>query len=216
MKFYRIIDSFDKKIVGKFPQFETGYFPVHANDPRLMLNVFFTKVIENEVFAPVPKLVKRAKLTDFMPLTSTGNIISDRLRRLIEETEPIGLQYISQKIIVQNEEIGGYWLTNNYSFDYSSIDFEQTEISIMKNIWDVESTLKVKNSKELQELFDQTKLPQSIKIFRPYFMENYEKDFFALRYVYNGFSFFCSERFRQKLEDEKITGIRFMELDEVL
>lgn len=216
MKFFRIMDSFDKRIVGKFPQFETGYYPVHSNDPRLMLNIFFTKVNEKEVFSTVPKLVKGAKLTDFMHGTATGNIISERVRDLIEKTNPIGMQFISQPIIVNSIEIDGYWLTNNYEFNFDVINFNLTEISIMKTTWDVDFQVKVKNQTEFLSLVDEIKLPQSIKIFRPYFIENYDKDFFALRYVYNGFSFFCSERFRQKLEDEKITGIRFMELDEVL
>jgi hypothetical protein len=216
MKFFRIIDSFDQKIVGKFPQFKTGYYPVHSTDPRLMLNVFFTKVNESEVFSTVPKLVRGARLTDFMAGTATGNIISERLREIFEQTNPIGLQFIEQKIIIQNEEIGGYWLTNNYEFDYNVIDFAKTEISIMKSVWDEDYRIQIKNSEEFVQLVEQIKLPQNVKIFRPYFLENYEKDFFALRYVYNGFSFFCSQRFREKLEAEKITGIRFMELDEIL
>ena len=216
MKFYRLIETVDKKIIGKYPPFETGYFPVPANHPKFIQNIYYKKVEENEVFVPVPKLRKGSKMVDFMPGYSGREIMSEKLRGLIISAGPIGMQFIPQPIIVDNVEIKGYWLTNNYEFNFDVINFNLTEISIMKTTWDVDFQVKVKNQTEFLSLVDEIKLPQSIKIFRPYFIENYDKDFFALRYVYNGFSFFCSERFRQKLEEEKITGIRFLDLDEVL
>jgi hypothetical protein len=216
MKSYRLRHTTDKKVIGKFPQFETGYFPVHSSDRRLMLNIFFTEVNEQEVFAPVPKLVKGARLADFSQGTATGSIISDRLRSLIETTMPVGLQFIPQKIIVENDEQEGFWLTNNFQFDYDVIDFPQTDISIMRDTWEVGEVVRVNNKEQFLQLVESTKLPQSIRIFKPVFKVDYPKDFFALRYVYHGFSFFCSEHFREKLEAEKVSGIRFMELDEQL
>jgi len=216
MNFYRLEQSVVQKIVGKYPPFETGYFPVDANDPRLIINIYFEKVSENEVYVPIPKLRKGANLIDFMDGPGGHAIISDKLKQIILQTNPIGLQFLQQKIIKENIELEGYWLTNNYEFDYNVFDFDRTEISIMKSTWDVEYTIRIKNTEEFLLLKEEVTYPKRIKIFRPYFSENYTKDFFALRHVYSGFSFFCSERFRQKLEDQKITGIRFMELGEVL
>ena len=214
MIFFRILDSFNVKVVGKFPQFETGYLPVDISDPRLMNNIFYSKVKEDEVFTSVPKLVKNAKLTDFMSGTGRNLRVSDKLKSLIEQSQPIGMQFIPQKIIVENEEREGFWLTNNFDFDYEVIDFTYTEISIMKDTWEVGEVVKVNNKDQFLQLVESTKLPRSIKIFKPVFRPDYGKHFFALRYVYQGFSFFCSEHFREKLETEKITGIQFMELDE--
>jgi hypothetical protein len=214
MTFFRILDLFDINVVGKFPQFETGYLPVDISDPRLMNNIFYSKVKEDEVFTSVPKLVKNAKLTDFMYGNGRNMRVSDKLKMLIEQSQPIGIQFIPQKIIVKKEVVGGFWLTNSFEFDYDVIDFANTDISIMKDTWEVGEVVRVNNKDQFLELVESTKLPQSIRIFKPVFKADYPKDFFALRYVYSGFSFFCSEQFRKKLEAEKVTGIRFMELDE--
>jgi hypothetical protein len=203
-------------VVGKYPPFETGYFPVNFEDSRLILNIYYEKISGKEVFAPVPKLRKGSKLTDFMPGPGSREILSSRLKQIILGTKPLGMEFLPQRIIKDNIELSDFWLTNNFAFDFGVIDFAKTEISIMKSVWDEDYRIQTKNSEEFVQLVEQIKLPQNVKIFRPYFLENYEKDFFALRYVYNGFSFFCSQRFREKLEAEKITGIRFMELDEIL
>lgn len=216
MKFFRLMDSFDKKIVGKFPQFETGYFPVQSEDPKLILNIFYQEINEDEIFVPVPKLRKGAKLTDFMSGSTSRYIVSDKLKRIIQTTKPKGLQFIPQPILINDEEIGGHWLTNNYNFDHSMIDFKKTEISIMKSVWEVEYSIMVNNTPEFMKLLIDIEYPRRVKIFKPSFIDTDSNDFFALRYVYNGFSFFCSEPFRERLESENITGIRYMELDEVL
>lgn len=216
MKFFRLEQSVDQKIVGIYPAFETGYLPVNIEDPRLILNIFYEKVTGKEVYVPVPKLRKGAKCIDFFEGPATREIISDKLKEIILQTNPIGLEFLPQKIIKGSIEIDGYWLTNNYEFDFSAIDFTKTEISIMKGVWDVDYSIRANNLEGFLGLLEEINFSKRVKIFRPYFHENYPRDFFALRHVYSGFSFFCSERFREKLEAEKITGIRYMELDEVL
>lgn len=216
MKFFRVEQTVEKKIVGKYPAFETGYFPVKIDDPKLILNIHYEKITGREVYVPVPKLRKGAKLIDFFEGPTRHEIVSDKLKQLIMETKPFGMEFIPQNIIKDNQEIGGYWLTNNYDFDFQVLDFEKTEICIMKSVWDIDYTVKVKNKEEFLMLIENISFPKRIKIFTPFFIEDYFRDFFALRHVYSGFSFFCSERFRIRLESENITGIRYMELDEVL
>ena len=216
MKFWRIVRSVDQRETGNVYPYSKVDIPLNIDNNELILNHFFKKVNVETVVTPIPFLHPKAKLVDLMPGIATGEIISEKFKKLIEETCPIGIQFIVQKLMKAGGNTIYYWLTNHYEFDYSVIDFRFTEICIMKSTWEEDFKVKVKNEGEFVNLIEDTQLPKSVKIFRPYFLGDYKMDFFALRFIYNGFSFFCSDRFREKLEAEKITGIRYMELDEVL
>ena len=116
--------------------------------------------------------------------------------------------------IFKNDEPLAYYLLHFLKSNYDCIDFKKTEISLMKDVWTEMSIIKVTGVEEFLELINETKMPYSIRIKRPVFLDSCSNSIFCIKYVYSGFGSFVSKTLRERLEEEKCTGIRFMELDE--
>lgn len=107
-------------------------------------------------------------------------------------------------------------MNDKFKTNYELLDFEKSVVTVFKDMWVEDYDTKVANATEFLNLVANTHIPNYVKIKRPYFLESCNKHLLALRYVYNGYQIFVSEELKQKLDAEKITGVRYLGLDEVL
>lgn len=216
MKFYRIQNSTNLKEVGMVPQRGEMSDGLHMDDPRHLFNQPDIGALSEEVYVPSFRLRSKAKLTDVIsfPINSDW-IVSERFKSTFEAEEIDNVQFIPIYIF-KKDEAHQYFLLRALKVCMECIDFSNTTISIMKTTWEEEKRIQVKDLNEFQILVESTRLPQSIKISAFKISEKCNYDFIRLDYTYGVPTFFISERLKEILLQNKITGIRYMELGEVL
>lgn len=215
-KFYRIEDSTDLREVGTFPQRGEMKIGLHIADPKHLFNQTDLVKLPADVYIPTFRLRNKAKLTDVLSSPINNDwIVSEKLKVLFERENIEGVQFVPIEIF-KNEELKNYFLLRPLRSSIEQIDFSKTEISIMKTTWEEEKKVSVRNVQEFLALIEETKYPLSVKIKRPYIVQESNLKFFGIKYVYGVFPFFISKQFKDILFENKISGIRYMELDEIL
>jgi hypothetical protein len=216
MHYYRIIESTDLKFVGTFPQRGEMSNGLNINDTKHLFNQSEFMWIDSNVYIPAFKLRSKAKLTDMISLAINFNLIVSEKIRLILESEGIqDAQFVPIHIFYRDNPVT-YYLLHFLKSNYDCINFKETEVSIMKDIWTEDKKIKVNSVERFLELIAETKMPFSIRIKKPVFLESCSSSILSIKYVYSGFGCFVSKSLRERFEKEKCTGIRFMELDEQL
>jgi hypothetical protein len=223
MKFFRITESTDLKVVGKFPQRMGDYYSgVTSNEIEgkvLYEEVQMFTEISEKVFVPKLELKHGSKLTDVISFSINFDFfISEKLKSIFEKYNQNNFQYIPT-VLKKKEKVFKYFFMRGMgSYNINNcchIDFSRTEILMFKSTWDVDYSFKVKSEIEFFEIIEKTKLPYHVAIKWPKLKDNIPEHLFALEHVYHGYQVFISEELKLILEKEKITGIRYLELDEV-
>ncbi len=214
MKYYRLSESIEQKEIGVFPQRGEMAIGMNINDPKHLFNQQFFTPIDQTVFVPSFSLRGKAKLTDMISLSINSDlIISSRLKEIIKGLETSDFQFVPITLISKNCEVQ-YYLLRPTKSNFNCFDFNKTQVSIMETIWEEKEKIKVENKFELLKLIENTKLPLNIKIKRPYFLDECQLHIFSCSHVYHGYSVFVSEDLKNEFIKNRITGIRFRELDE--
>ncbi|WP_416439127.1 imm11 family protein [Phnomibacter sp. MR] len=216
MKFYRIDNSTNLKEVGAVPQRGEMSDGLHKDDPRHFCNQPDIGALSEEVYIPSFRLRNKAKLTDVIsfPINSDW-IVSEKFKNIFEAEKIEYVQFVPIYLF-KKDEANKYYLLRTLKLFMECIDFSKTTISIMKTTWEEEKRLLVKDLNEFNFLIESTHLPYSIKISEFRISEKCMYDFIRLDYTYGEPTLFISERFKDTLLQNKITGIRYMEIDEVL
>jgi hypothetical protein len=216
MLFYRLQISTDLNEVGVFPQIGEMKVGLHKDDPKHLFNQADLSKLSAEIYIPSFKLQNKAKLTDVLSFPINNDwVVSEKLKSVFESENIADVQFIPIEIF-KKEELKNYFLLRPLKSSIEQIDFSKTEISIMKTTWDEEQIVKVRDVQGFLALVEETKYPMSIKIKRPYILQDCNLKFFCIKYVYGIFPYFISKEFRDILVNHNITGIRYMELDEIL
>ena len=216
MHYYRIIESTDLKIVGAFPQLGEMNIGLNINDTKHLFNQPEFMRIDSNVYIPAFKLRSKAKLTDMISLAINFDFIVSEKIRLILESEGIqDFQFVPIHMFYKDKPVT-YYLLHFLGSKYDCINFNETEVSLMKDIWTEVKKIKVTSVEKFLELITETKMPFSIRIKKPVFLESCSSSILCIKYVYSGFGCFVSKSLRERFEKEKCSGIRFMELDEQL
>ncbi len=224
MDYYRLYESTNLKEIGCYPQkegdFNIEYPVIMADDPRHLYGQKMFTYAHKDIYIPKHYLKKRAKVTDMLSLgIHQSEIISERFKCIIEQYTLDDFQLLPIAF-ERGEEIYQYYLLrgiyDKFKYNYELIDFEKSIVTVFKSTWEEDYAAKVNNANEFLQLINATHLPYHVKIKRPYFLNSCNKHLLALRYVYNGYQIFVSEVLKQKLEAEKITGVKYLGLDEVL
>lgn len=214
MNFFRLAESVELKEIGNYPQMGEMIGDLHVQDPRHLLKQIAFEGLKNDVFIPSFKLRKNAKLTDILSSRINADfIVSKKMISIINSLETNDFQFAPITIIYKETPVQ-YFLLRPLREAFECLDYQQTEIAIMETTWDEKERVKVNNVYELQSLIKETQLPESIKIKELFFLEDCKLNFLALSHVYGGSGIYVSESLKEKMIKEKITGIRFMELNE--
>jgi hypothetical protein len=212
----RIGQSVDLNQIGKFPQLGEMLVGLHMDDPRHLFNNRGMIPIPADTYIPSFKLRKGTKLTDVLSTPINNDwVVSEKLKDVFEKEKITDVQFVPINIYKSPTQYATYYLLRCLRSRLEFINYKKTEISIMETTWDELKRVKVSDVDEFLKLVEQTKLPFSIKIQRPFLHEDCSCDFFVLTYVYSRFELFVSESFKEVLNKKGCTGIRFMDLDEV-
>lgn len=216
MHYYRIVESTDLKIIGVFPQRGEMSSGLHIDDANHLFNQPEFKRIDSNVHIPAFKLRTKAKNTDMISLSINFDfIISEKFHSILNSEVQNDVQFVPMQIFYQSKPLP-YYLLHFLDSKYDCIDFEKTDINIMKDIWTEDKKIRVADVGMFLELTAETKMPYSVRIKNPVFLDSCSSSIVCIKYVYSGFGCFVSKSLREKLEEEKCTGIRFMELNEQL
>lgn len=214
MIFYRIEISTNLNEVGVFPQIGEMKVGLHKDDPNHLFNQADLSKLSSEVYIPSFKLRNKAKLTDVLSFPINNDwVVSEKLKSIFERENIIDVQFMPIEIF-KNEDLKNYFLLRPLRSSIEQIDFSKTEISIMKTTWDEEQKVSVRDVQAFFDLIEKTKYPMSIKIKRPYIIQECNLKFFSIKYIYGVFPYFISKEFSDILLKNNISGIRLMELDE--
>lgn len=212
--YYKLNESLNLKVIGRYPQAEEALFNVDVSDPRLSRNIAFKKVENVEsIITVTPVLHKKAKLTDFMQGSVTGSgvqlMLSNKLKKILCKEAHQGLQFFPMSIINKGEEIRDYWLASPFQFDYDCIDTTKS-IFTLYDVFDYtfKENLVVSDNKELVKMFAEFKPPKML-IIDKLFMKDCSKKILLVKGVRGGVGYYVSEKLKQEIEEAGCTGIVF-------
>lgn len=221
MKFFALENSLDEKIMGKIPQIKE--FIHHCNidkEPNHIDKYIFEKIEIQPILSNIV-LYANAKQTDFINTYGNvgfgfGNLISDKLKLILEDFNCYGFQFFKTYILQNNKKNDNYCQTSIYDFPYQFIDFKNTIVSLKDSITRkvVSEPSNINNLEDFQSLINSLEFPISISLSNLSFNKNMDLDFFTLRFFENGGSNgIVSEKLKNELEKNEITGIEFRPIE---
>jgi hypothetical protein len=227
MKYYWISESTNLKEIGCYPQREGFYKliePVmNAENPRHILAQNYYEKFHDNLVIETWFLKKRAKLTDIISWQISGCfIISERLKNIILEYNKTEFEFFPIIFERRNENYTYYlWnsISEKFRENYKFIDFDKSLIELISNGGEKMVITKgiFNDYKEFLKEYKENDYPNLQRIVEFKFLEQIEKQIFALsHFSKNFFRIFINEDVKKRLEKEKITGIRYLELDEIL
>ncbi|MCG9898802.1 MAG: hypothetical protein MH132_02250 [Hydrotalea sp.] len=216
MKFYRINISFNKKVVGVYPQIETGVYPIMDNNPTFIGNNYFKKINFQPELA-IPILKNKAKKTDLIGVGIMGFtnalLISERLKIVLEKYVEDNVQFFQAPIIFKGLQESGYWIVHPYKSEINYIDFKKSTF-YRTSVFGSEPNkqIEIKDATEFEKMMQLAKESNGIswayKIDKLVLNTN-DTSFFVLRNVSGGVGYFISEKVKEEIESAGCTGIEF-------
>lgn len=220
MKFYCIKESLDNNLVGKYPQVEEAKYPCDIwTEPTFVDRVNFV----HTDFVPLTAtaiLNERAKLTDLISAGIVGYslklLMSGKLKKSIQTYRSSGLQFYHSTILFDEGEVSDYWVLNPFEINMEFIDYGRSEVFLMKNVFNKVERLDIQcidDFIEQKSRIESQGYPFSILIDKIELLDNLSQDFFTLLNVEGGVKYVVSERLREHIELEGLTGIEFMPVE---
>jgi hypothetical protein len=222
MKYFALETSLDKKILGYYPQIKSFVHHCDILDEAKFIDKFIFEKIEIEPVLSNVVLHQKSKLTDFIDAFGDvgfnfGYLISDNFKNILDKFNSFGFQFFKTYVIQNQNNFENYWQTNIYDFPFHFIDFAKTSISLKDGLTRkiISECSDVKNLEDFENKIDTLSFPYSISISNIHFNENMNLDFFVLRYTEGGQKGIISERLKNELEKNEISGLEFrpMEID---
>ena len=220
MKFFCLKESLNNKIVGIYPQVEDANYQCDIwTEPKFVDRVNFIKTD----FVPLTAtaiLRERGKLTDLISAGIVGFslklLMSGKLKKSIQAYRTSGLQFYQSAVLFDEGEVSDYWVLNPFEINMEFIDYSRSEIFKMKNTFDKVERLDIQSINDFIEQKSKIEFqgyPLSILIDKIKLVENIDQDFFTLLNVEGGVKYIVSERLREHIELEGLTGIEFMPVE---
>lgn len=216
MKYFSIESSLNKKIMGKIPQAKE--FIHHCDvweEPNFIDRFIFEEIKIQPILSNVV-LYSNAKKTDLIDTYGDvgfvfSYIISTKLKELFEKFNYYGFQFFNTYVIQNNEKLNDYWVINKYDFPYQYIDLKRTTFKLKNSLSrETLGIIEFSNLDDFLAKIDSIKYPETISISDLSFNENMDLDFFSLRFYENGgHKGIVSERLKNEIEKNEITGIEF-------
>ena len=208
MNYYRIKNDLETKVVGrKYPQLECNNLVYAHAIPsygpcKMRFNLSFN-------------LVKGAKLTDVLKtlaISASGFVISERLKMLLESYKLERHEFIPVDIISKDQTYNYYFL-HFYGLDMvHCLDYQQSIFHITEFEIEDLGTMKFDSYESYQKYMKENDKDYSIMTHLEHLVlkeEFKDLDFFSVPQFYH--EMFVSERLKQCLEDNHITGFSFEE-----
>lgn len=222
MKYFAIEPSMNRKIVGKIPQTkETIHHCDVWNEPKLISNLFYTKIEEIPILSNAV-LHPKAIVTDLIePISTFGfsssMLISNNLKNIFERFNLFGVQFFSTYVIQNNTKIEGYWQSHISEQAFKLLNFKKLNFTIKTNKNDGTVTFEeinfIKTLEDFLKYKEEYKFPTQL-YFRNLDLINDKFDFFFLPHYINGTGKgIISEILKNEIEKQEITGIEFRPIE---
>ena len=221
MKYFALEHSKNKKILGRFNQCSKILHNCHVdNEPNFIdrhpfEKIEFTPILSTLVLDP------KSKITDLIKVSSTGFsfgsvVISEKLKNIFEGLNCYGLQFFATHLLQDNDVINRYWQTHIYDSPFQYVDFEKSKFTLMntENSIAIEENIRIHDVKEFINQNESLDYPKKIIIKNIVFKENFDLDYFLLRYLEKGGNHgIVSEKLKNEIENQGITGIEFRPIE---
>jgi hypothetical protein len=226
MKYYRIENSIHVNIIGTFPQIQDGEVPTTINHPLALSALLFEKATA-ETQVPRGRLDKKAKLTDLLSASFSGLsgrlVVSKRFKEILEGFSSEGVEFLKSSVLTSKGKTEDYWIVNPFQSGYNFLDFHDSEFSnmdgmgrnIIKNVNFASADDFILAYLENRKSAISNPFPnhRPLMITKIVIKPTNDRDFFSIAPIKpSGIGFFVSEVLKRKIEDEKISGIEFIEL----
>ena len=220
MKYFILQSSLNQKIIGNIPQVKEVIHNCHVYDEANFIDRFpFKKIEINPILSNVV-LYAKSKQTDLLAVVSIGfscgsMVISDKLKKILEQSNCFGLQFFPTHFIHKNKKNNDYWQTHIYDIPYDIIDFRNTDFLLKdrdENNKPIQNYLEKMSKNEFLDMKDSMKYPKMLFLKNISFKNEMNLDYFFLR-NFEGIGYgIISEKLKNKIEKESITGIKFKAL----
>ncbi len=217
MKFYVLRSSGNKKIIGHYPQVKTVQHNCHVSDNPNFIDSFPFKKIEGNPILSNAVLYSKSKQTDLIKTSSIGFsygslLISDKLKNILEQFNCFGVQFFPTYILHKDKKIDEYWQTHIYDIPYDIIDFKNTDLLLKdrdENRKPVQNYLERVNKEEFLSMVETIKYPKMLYLKNVSFVEHMNLDYFFFRNFEGASLGITSERLKNEIEKQEISGIEF-------
>jgi hypothetical protein len=224
MQYFKIKHSLDLTVIGAFPQVSEGVYPGNFDSPAALGSIMYRKTPAN-VEVPKGKLQPKAKFTDFMSVFLIYKLlVSTKLKSIITQHQSFGYEWFPAVLIKKKVEYDNYWFGHPYQAYTEALDLQLSTFAyydiMAKKV--VQEHLTFNTAAELDKAYIENNLAAPLKglehtpLLNNHIVlkENLSIDFFFLRNIIKGHTTYCvSERLREKIEQEKCTGLVFMDLN---
>lgn len=214
MKYYKIRNSSDGKVIGrKYPQL-TPLSGFHHEDPMSIVQLSDEYPMQSTNSLLI--LNKSAKLTDVLSGIFGYFTINERVKGVLLKFKPHYVSFIPIKII---EPTNNKWFVmyTPYSDELTEmINFEETIFCILSKKLEIVEEFQLnpfsQNKRQLlRDKFAEYETPPIIKINKLVIKNKYKNlDFFSISPFIN--DPIISENIKKELDDQKITGFEYMEM----
>ncbi len=226
MMYYLIQNSFNKKILGNYPQVKEIIYNCHVwDEPKFIHHVHFEK-IDFEPITANAILHAKSKQTDLINANSAMGfsnklLVSGKLKKILEGKRNDSMQFFKAPIIQNNLMLEDYWILNFYKFNQEYIDFSNSKILYTKRADDYKSTyntikeyIKVENFKQFEIKLSEANAKEEALTIEKLSLssQNIFEDFFIIKYVFGGL-YFVSEKLKKEIEESDCTGIEFQPIE---
>lgn len=216
MKYYIFDASRDEKIVGHFLQ--TIVIDVQDNIYEPPYNGSFHKGVFLD-FDPevLVHLHKKTKHTDFIDEGGliVGLVVNERVKKVFEQFYLPPHKYHPIKVVQGKKEIQGYYWLHYFDDVYKYLDYSKSTIEVYSNHNPTESqTVNIVSDEQIWAIHRPLKYPMDSRLKECHLSSEFpEYDLFNIN-IRTGRAI-MSERLVNYLQENKITGLDFFELDKL-
>lgn len=217
MNFYCLRASSNLKIVGTYPPIISADYPCDVwNEKRFTQQINFEKFDFDPIIA-TPVLRKGAKKIDFINASIVGfqfkPIISEKLFKILSQLEDINFKFFACGLS-HKEVIYDYYVMIPTGANMEYVDFPKSTVIEKKISSSGEAAVKNLSFNSFDDFLAVKKLDvkNEISISKLTIKPEVNADLFVIRHVKGGAQFIISERLKEKIENNAITGIEFQPL----
>lgn len=222
MKYFSIHSSCDDKIMGRLPQIKEVVHNCHILDNPNFIDRFPFKRIDSKPILSNAVLYGKSQKTDLIKTSSIGFsygslLISDKLKKIFEQFNCFGIQFFPTYVIQKEKKFNNYWQTHVYDIPYDYIDFTKTHLLLKdrdEKRKPIENYLKkVSDKEEFLNIAETMKYPKMLFLKNVVFVSAMYLDYFFLRNFEGANLGIVSEKLKDEIKKQKVTGIEFRPLD---
>lgn len=220
MKYYRISDSVDLNVIGKYPQIEDVKCDCDPIEDPLFIDNIGYKKINFTPKTPIGILNKGAKLTDFLTSPSIGYtkkiIVSDEFKNVLCQFGDENFQFFKSEIEITKNKKVYYWVLNPTNFNYNDIDFKNSEFFLIRDLFIKEEKLNVNS---LEDFLTEKNRIEKLGFLYQFHIEKLfiepksKRDFIIVDNVKAGIGYYVSENIKKEITKRNLTGLEFIELN---